>query len=68
MVDLVRFLSQFGRNEVFLLVHNLVDHNFVYFLVHNLVYRIKKVLREYYFTSFFLSHSATSFLSELPPE
>ena len=39
MVDLVRFLSQFGRNEAFLPVHNLVDHNFVYFLVHNLVYR-----------------------------
>lgn len=41
MVGLVRFLSQFGRNEAFLLVHNLVDHNFVYFSVHNLVYRKK---------------------------
>ena len=39
MVDLVRFLSQFWRNETLCPVHNLVDHNFVYFLVHNLVYR-----------------------------
>ncbi len=41
MVDLVRFLSQFWRNEALCPVHNLVDHNLVYFLVYNLVYRQK---------------------------